>query len=125
MREPSNEEMYVRLLIITAMASNPWGGSEELWYRTALAALDTGHTVGVVAFGWPQRVPQIQSLVDRGVWLHERRLSPTGRRSTMINRIFDPFRGVESFNPDFLYINLPGTYDLADNSESSTRPSDT
>jgi L-malate glycosyltransferase len=32
------------------MSGSPWGGSEELWYRTAITALNSDHLVEVVVF---------------------------------------------------------------------------
>jgi glycosyltransferase involved in cell wall biosynthesis len=32
------------------MSGSPWGGSEELWYRTAIAAFNSDHLVEVVVF---------------------------------------------------------------------------
>ena len=32
------------------MSGFPWGGSEELWYRTAIAAHNSGHNVEIAVF---------------------------------------------------------------------------
>ena len=54
----------------TLMAGDsPWGGSEELWCRTARLALERGHQVAVVYYRWPELPPKIRDLKERGAWL--------------------------------------------------------
>ena len=46
-----------------------WGGSEELWCRTARLALERGHQVAVVVYRRPEVPPRIRELQERGALL--------------------------------------------------------
>ena len=43
-----------------------WGGSEEIWFQTALYAARSGRKVGCVLYPWPGKESRIQQLVDAG-----------------------------------------------------------
>ena len=49
------------------MTSSPWGGSEELWSRTALDLVAQGFPVSAVVFEWSPLHPRVQELKARGV----------------------------------------------------------
>jgi glycosyltransferase involved in cell wall biosynthesis len=55
-----------RLLFISTMSGSPWGGSEELWYKTALYALENGSSVIVFVFKWDPEPEPITDLKKRG-----------------------------------------------------------
>ena len=60
----------MKIVFFSIMAGElPWGGSEELWCRTARLALERGHQVAVVRFSWPEIPPKIRELHERGAWL--------------------------------------------------------
>jgi len=48
------------------MSASPWGGSEELWYRTAVSALDKGWTVGCAVYHWKGKEERMRELAQRG-----------------------------------------------------------
>jgi hypothetical protein len=54
---------------MTGRDDTPWGGSEELWARTARLALERGHEVAIVKYRWPEVPPKIRELQERGAWL--------------------------------------------------------
>lgn len=54
------------ILFVSLMPGSPWGGSEELWYRTALLALHKGHTIGCVVYYWPGKEEKMKALRDGG-----------------------------------------------------------
>ena len=62
----------MRLLIISTMSWNAWGGSEELGPRWR-EVLEQGHAVGLSICRWPQTPRQVQELGDRGAKLFYRR----------------------------------------------------
>lgn len=43
-----------------------WGGSEELWYTTALYLAGRGVTVGCAAYAWPEKEERLQKLEGAG-----------------------------------------------------------
>jgi glycosyltransferase involved in cell wall biosynthesis len=59
----------MNIAFFSTMSAKPWGGSEELWSRTARLALDRGHQVAIVNFRWPEIPPKIRELRERGAWL--------------------------------------------------------
>jgi hypothetical protein len=60
----------MKIVFFSIMAGElPWGGSEELWCRTARLALERGHQVAVVRFSWPEIPPKIRELQEQGAWL--------------------------------------------------------
>jgi glycosyltransferase involved in cell wall biosynthesis len=56
-----------KIAFVSTMAGGPWGGSEELWSRTASHLRKAGLDVCMSVHGWPQRPPQVQALLDQGV----------------------------------------------------------
>lgn len=54
------------IFFISLMAGSPWGGSEELWYRTALLAAKKGIRVGCAVYYWPGKEKKMQDLADLG-----------------------------------------------------------
>jgi glycosyltransferase involved in cell wall biosynthesis len=55
-----------------------WGGSEELWYRTALHAARAGHEVGCAVYAWQGRRARLDVLREAGARVFE---IPNGGRS--------------------------------------------
>ena len=43
------------VLFISLMNGAAWGGSEELWFQTALYAANNGYKVGCAFYEWPQK----------------------------------------------------------------------
>ena len=56
----------MRIAFFSTMGGLPWGGSEELWCRTANAFLDRGHEVAFNSLKWPTVAAPLQRLIDRG-----------------------------------------------------------
>lgn len=54
------------VLFVSLMNGATWGGSEEIWYQTALYAAKTGRKVGCVLYPWPGKESRIQRLKDAG-----------------------------------------------------------
>ena len=55
------------ILFISTMEGDPWGGSEELWSRTAALLAKQGIPVGASVHGWPQLDRRIAELLRAGV----------------------------------------------------------
>jgi glycosyltransferase involved in cell wall biosynthesis len=54
------------VFFISLMAGTPWGGSEEIWYKTALLAQQRGWKVGCAVYHWAEKEKKMQALKDRG-----------------------------------------------------------
>jgi hypothetical protein len=55
------------VLFISLMNGGAWGGSEELWYQTALYAAKHGYRVGCAFYEWPQKSSRIEQLQKAGL----------------------------------------------------------
>jgi glycosyltransferase involved in cell wall biosynthesis len=65
-------KMPKTILFISNMSGDPWGGSEELWTRTARLLAEQGVPVAASVHGWPQLHRQISELSQAGVDLRQR-----------------------------------------------------
>ena len=54
------------VLFLSLMNSAAWGGSEEIWYHTALRLAKSNYSVGVCCFSWPGKEDKIQILENAG-----------------------------------------------------------
>lgn len=70
----------------------PWGGSEELWFHTAIRLKGMGHKVCVIYYDWGELTPfQIMKLKNKGVELY---LIPSGRNFLVrFQRLLNAFLG--------------------------------
>lgn len=58
------------VLFISLMNGGAWGGSEELWFQTALFAAKHGYKVGCAFYEWPQKNDRIEQLRSAGCELY-------------------------------------------------------
>lgn len=58
------------IFILSVMNGAAWGGSEELWYRSALRLAGNGYRVGVCCFYWPGKKEKIEALEAAGCKLY-------------------------------------------------------
>jgi glycosyltransferase involved in cell wall biosynthesis len=56
-----------RVLFLSTMDSSPWGGSEELWSRTALEFAAQGIPVSANVHRWVPPHPRMLELIERGI----------------------------------------------------------
>ncbi|SHF92377.1 glycosyltransferase [Flavisolibacter ginsengisoli] len=54
------------IFFISLMNGLPWGGSEELWYRSALYAAQKGWKVGCAVYHWKEKEQKLQLLEKAG-----------------------------------------------------------
>ncbi len=97
---------------------SPWGGSEELWSRTAELALERGHRVALVTYRWPDVHQRIRGLRERGArsfwmnradyWLSDR--LPLGRLKQNYERYIYPWGLVARWKPDLVCISQGTTF---------------
>ncbi|HEX8316439.1 MAG TPA: glycosyltransferase, partial [Flavisolibacter sp.] len=53
-------------LFLSLMNGAAWGGSEELWHRTALDAAGKGYKIGCAFYHWKEKEPKIEALQKAG-----------------------------------------------------------
>ena len=102
------------------MSEAPWGGSEELWAGTALAALAAGWQVQALLPGFKEPHPKRSALVQAGLelssWTHDDLrnwntaiASPTAGASSSAS---NPYRSLCNPRPDLLLISHGGLMDM-------------
>ncbi len=69
------------------MDTAPWGGSEELWSKTALLLAKRGVRVSASVHGWDQRHPRVEELISKGISVHERKPLQPGFGERMLRRL--------------------------------------
>ena len=80
----------MRILFVSFMGGGTWGGSEELWYQTALRLHSLGHEVAVSVYRFPKPAPAIETLKQRGVFVQQRNRG----RPTLLRRVQHRLRGM-------------------------------
>src|SRR5438045_907666 len=73
------------IFFISLMNGVPWGGSEELWYRTALYAAANGNKVACAVYNWEEKNEKIKRLEHAGCIVY--RLPNSGRKKRSIFEI--------------------------------------
>ena len=98
--------MTKRIAFIAANDSVPWGGSEELWYETALRMVGAGYCVGVSVNGWRPAVPQVERLAQAGCLVDYRWYSkkPLHRLRARLCKQDIYHRWLDQFKPDLAII---------------------
>jgi glycosyltransferase involved in cell wall biosynthesis len=69
------------------MNGAPWGGSEELWYRSALALTRSGVKTGCAVYGWKEKEKRLQELEAAGCRAY--RLPNRDRSKKGLSRLID------------------------------------
>lgn len=62
----------MRILFISTMAGNPWGGSEELWCELALNAHNAGNKIFISYYDWGTTPVKIKLLEQQGIVSYKR-----------------------------------------------------
>jgi glycosyltransferase involved in cell wall biosynthesis len=101
-----------KVAFISAMGGVPWGGSEELWSRTATRLVRAGLKVGVNVPKWPEPVRQVEALAALGCEVERRerpspiaRLANRGLRSIGATPfVADPCKWLDRFQPDLVLV---------------------
>jgi glycosyltransferase involved in cell wall biosynthesis len=102
----------MRICIVSTTFHDSWGGSEELWVRTAHEALDQGHEVGLVLKQWPETQAPVRKLQCRGARVFFRTVNLGRRWSRAFEYLIHPFPSIIRWSPEAILINQAGLYDL-------------
>lgn len=101
------------VMFLSMMNSAAWGGSEEIWLRSAICIAKKKITVGICCFDWTGKEKKLQELRDAGCEIY---LLP-GRKET--KTIFSKYKlrkmlnGVPFFNYEKIIVNQGGWKDVA------------
>lgn len=109
-----------RVLFISTVESDPWGGSEELWARTAERLLERGVHVAASIKEWKERHPRVRALHALGLEIHQRPatlgLWQFGWRKLLGNPrartiwLWDLDRCIRQVRPDIVIISEGGNF---------------
>ena len=105
-----------KLAIISTMGGSPWGGSEELWASMAQEAINSGNSVAVSVYRWPNLPPKVADLQRRGAQIYKR-TNPTCltllKRAVnrAVSQLVSPFSDVFAYKPDVICINEGKIYE--------------
>lgn len=112
----------MRLAIYTLLRNNSWGGSENLWYKTANLALREGHQVLVIIYNNLSNSRQIAELKVLGAEIIVVNTVLIKLSDKLINKIYANhyvnvlakpiLQKIKLFSPDKFFINQPGNYDI-------------
>jgi L-malate glycosyltransferase len=106
-----------KIAIISIMAGDPWGGSEELWAATAYSALDAGHQVGVFVYQRTTPVQQVAQIAQAGAHVFYRPLPKHDRLARLISRVQPEkktlIHQLSQFSPEVVFISQGGTFEVS------------
>lgn len=95
------------------MTGMPWGGSEELWQRTANILLNRKVDVCVNYRQWPKQVAPLERLRERGAQIHFRdfpnqtkRFWWGGKYEVPADPVADARRWLQEHRPDYVLITI-------------------
>jgi L-malate glycosyltransferase len=104
------------------MSGVPWGGSEELWQKTAIYAKTQNHEVLASVFDWGKLHPRIIQLKDHHIKIHLRkrfshniplRLKIGNYIKNRISIFDKTYIHILNFKPDTVVINQGGSFDIS------------
>lgn len=112
---------YMKIAFISLMGGAPWGGSEALWNKTAMIALEQGHQVFISVYKWDKIHPKISELQDKGAIVNLRdRYNPslpflrklTSYANNNLLKSSSDFKKLWNFKPDVVLINQGNNFDM-------------
>jgi glycosyltransferase involved in cell wall biosynthesis len=120
----------MKLAIISLMQGFPWGGSEELWFETALYAQQKKHEVQIFVKHWEIKNEKISHLENQGIKINFYK-EPVKKNSFLQDFLLRKLQFIKppltkwgtciqklkEFSPDLMLINQGGTFDLARETE--------
>ena len=110
----------MKIGLISTMAGDSWGGSEELWYALADIAKSAGHQVSVSLYNWGLLPEKARVLKDKGVIFHFRNrlqgVSLKEKINAKLNQLVRAEKQLSQFvkknNQDVLLISLGALCEL-------------
>lgn len=116
----------MRIAFITTMDSAPWGGSEDLWFKTALKANSKGHEILACVHKWANIPKQVDILQNQNIEIIKFELRKF--HSKWYKRIFQKLfeknylqnykkqlENVIHFNPDIICVSQGSTFNISQN----------
>lgn len=106
----------MKVVFFSTLNNSLWGGSEILWYRTALYMLEKGTSVSVYVKEWDALPGEIIDLKQRGahIFFHTPK-AIKGALGSILRKLTSPqpvFKKMISEKPDFIFFSQSHSYDL-------------
>jgi glycosyltransferase involved in cell wall biosynthesis len=100
------------VLFLSLMNSAAWGGSEEIWYKSALYLAKKNYKVGISCFNWPGKEEKLQQLTNAGCELFL--LPGRNETTTLIGKfkLRNKLRAVPFKNYERVIVNQGGWKDV-------------
>lgn len=106
----------MRIAFVSTMDGVPWGGSEELWSRTARHMAEEGHDVFASVQHWPEKHSVLGDLESAGVRIDYRRRFHSSLLARVIHKLKQgsvdqvllgtSSRWIQQQNPDLVCVSL-------------------
>jgi glycosyltransferase involved in cell wall biosynthesis len=114
----------MHIAYISTLLTAPWGGSEELWYQSAMIALEKGHQVSVFIREWPLLPEKLRILQKSGGVIITRSkqsslIIRTLKKSCVDSIYFNSFYALLRIKPDCVIVTDGSTYYTANNADLS------
>jgi glycosyltransferase involved in cell wall biosynthesis len=120
----------VRIAFFSTLEHVPWGGSEPLWHSSAVLALEQGHQVLIIVYGWEKEHAKITQLRSLGAVVRFRQRKKSG--ANILEKVYlylkknirnwEPTLTVLArFHPEFICISQGGSFDIAYESNNDLR----
>jgi L-malate glycosyltransferase len=110
----------MNIAYVSTIRSAAWGGSEELWYQSAVKAIEENHKIAVFIYDWEHEPAAIRSLRKKGALICKRKRNTSLSRRLIIRvaglfrfdqKLFlNPYNKVRKFRPDRIIITDGATY---------------
>ncbi len=109
----------MKILFISTMASTPWGGSEELWVKSAMYAKEQGHEVIVSVYHWQPLHSKLIALRNKGVKIDLRKKIYYGSstfhriKGFFIKKVFSAYNIIQlrKYKPDAIVVSQGTIYE--------------
>jgi glycosyltransferase involved in cell wall biosynthesis len=103
------------IFFVSTLKNSLWGGSEELWYFSALECLDKGWRVHVLIYDFGYLNEKLKTLENKGANIYRRPrknglIKRTLSRLTFFDDLFNPYLIIKRINPDLIIVTDGSTY---------------
>jgi L-malate glycosyltransferase len=112
----------MRLAIVSLMGGAPWGGSEALWHKLALFALEKNDEVFLSVYKWDSTHPKILELKNKGakIYFRKRHNANLGFIEKLkrflkksIPTLNEDYKSVIDYKPDTVFISQGDEFEFA------------
>jgi glycosyltransferase involved in cell wall biosynthesis len=113
-----------KIFFISTLKNSIWGGSEELWYLSALEFIESGYEVNVLVYDFGYLNNKLENLKSSGARIHTRTrknklVYRLLRRVKLFNGWLNPYNVLKKVNPDIIVVTDGATYYTSDENNLS------